>query len=172
MVPMNILQRLGSLIHRPSASAPATDTSSAPASAADTSSATAFAPAAAPAGGAAALSDPIVVETNQQAQQAAESQAQAVPAEDEALQAEQHVAWAANDFDRCIVIFSRLLELHPDDPDYKEKLGASYFNRGKQYEAQGDEQKAMALYYSCLSVSPDHGDAYAAAEQMVQQHGG
>ena len=79
------------------------------------------------------LADPIV-EANQEL---AAAQAQPVPTEDEALQAEQHTAWAAYDFERCIVIFSRLLELHPDDAGYKEKLVTSYFNRASSSRPRG-----------------------------------
>ena len=112
------------------------------------------------------LADPIVAQANQEL---AAAQAQPVPTEDEALQAEQHTAWAAYDFERCIVIFSRLLELHPDDAGYKEKLVTSYFNRGKQYEAQGDERRASQLYYSALSLDPGFTPAQEAAEAFLQK---
>ncbi len=112
------------------------------------------------------LADPIVAQANQEL---AAAQAQPVPTEDEALQAEQHTAWAAYDFERCIVIFSRLLELHPDDAGYKEKLVTSYFNRGKQYEAQGDERRASQLYYSALSLDPGFSPAQEAAEAFLQK---
>ena len=79
------------------------------------------------------LADPIVAQANQEL---AAAQAQPVPTEDEALQAE-HTAWAAYDFERCIVIFSRLLELHPDDAGYKEKLVTSYFNRASSTRPRG-----------------------------------
>ncbi|HEX2325010.1 MAG TPA: hypothetical protein VHQ00_06395, partial [Chloroflexota bacterium] len=123
------------------------------------------------AGGAAAsastvLADPIVAQANQEL---AAAQAQPVPTEDEALQAEQHTAWAAYDFERCIVIFSRLLELHPNDAGYKEKLVTSYFNRGKQYETQGDERRASQLYYSALSLDPGFSPAQEAAEAFLQK---
>ena len=111
------------------------------------------------------LADPIVAQANQEL---AAAQAQPVPTEDEALQAEQHTAWAAYDFERCIVIFSRLLEMHPDDAGYKEKLVTSYFNRGKQYEAQGDERRASQLYYSALSLDPGFSPAQEAAEAFLQ----
>jgi tetratricopeptide (TPR) repeat protein len=112
------------------------------------------------------LADPIVAQANQEL---AAAQAQPVPTEDEALQAEQHTAWAAYDFERCIVIFSRLLELHPDDAGYKEKLVTSYFNRGKQYETQGDERRASQLYYSALSLDPGFSPAQEAAEAFLQK---
>jgi tetratricopeptide (TPR) repeat protein len=161
-----LLSRLGSLFRRRSAP----QASAAPAAPA--------APAAAPApesstsmGGAGAsastvLADPIVAQANQEL---AAAQAQPVPNEDEALQAEQHTAWAAYDFERCIVIFSRLLELHPNDAGYKEKLVTSYFNRGKQYEAQGDERRASQLYYSALSLDPGFSPAQEAAEAFLQK---
>jgi hypothetical protein len=117
-------------------------------------------------GASAVLADPIVAQTNQEL---AAEQPQPVPTEDEALQAEQHPAWAAYDFERCIVIFSRLLELHPDDPGYKEKLVASYYNRGKQYEAQGDERRASQLYYSSLAMDPGFTPAQEAAESFLQK---
>jgi tetratricopeptide (TPR) repeat protein len=117
-------------------------------------------------GASAVLADPIVAQTNQEL---AAEQAQPVPTEDEALQAEQHTAWAAYDFERCIVIFSRLLELHPEDPGYKEKLAVSYYNRGKQYETQGDERRATQLYYSALATDPDLTPAQEAAESFLQK---
>ncbi len=114
------------------------------------------------------MSDPIVAQTNQEL---AAQQAQPVPTGDEQLQAEQHTAWGAYDFERCIVIFSRLMELHPDDPTYKEKLVTSYFNRGKQYEDQGDERRATQLYYSALALDPHFTPAQEAAEQFLSKVG-
>jgi hypothetical protein len=111
-----------------------------------------------------ALNDPIVAQANQEL---AMAQAQPVPSEEEQLVAEQHSAWAAYDFERCIVIFSRLLELHPGDEGYKEKLVTSYFNRGKQYESAGDERRATQLYYSALSLDPQFTPAQEAAEQFL-----
>ena len=112
------------------------------------------------------LADPIVASANQEL---AAAQAQPVPTEDEALQAEQHTAWAAYDFERCIVIFSRLLELHPEDAGYKEKLVTSYYNRGKQFEADGDERRATQLYYSALALDPGFTPAQEAAEAFLQK---
>jgi tetratricopeptide (TPR) repeat protein len=112
------------------------------------------------------LADPIVAQANQEL---AAAQAQPVPTEDEALQAEQHSAWAAYDFERCIVIFSRLLELHPEDAGYKEKLVTSYYNRGKQFEADGDERRATQLYYSALALDPGFTPAQEAAEAFLQK---
>jgi tetratricopeptide (TPR) repeat protein len=119
------------------------------------------------AGGAAALSDPVVSNVNQQL---ASEQPQPVPTEDDLLQQEQHTAWANYDFERCIVIFSRLLELHPDDPTYKEKLVHSYYNRGKQYEAEGNDARATQLYYSALAIDADFQEAKDAAEALLNKH--
>lgn len=118
--------------------------------------------------GSAVLSDPIVAQANQEL---AAQQAQPVPTEDEQLQAEQHTAWTAYDFERCIIIFSRLMQLHPEDATYKEKLVTSYFNRGKQYEEQGDERRATQLYYSAIALDPDFAPAKEAAEQFLTRVG-
>lgn len=119
-------------------------------------------------GGATELSDPIVAQVNQEL---ASEQAQPVPTEDEQLYNETHAAWANYDFERCIVIFSRLRELHPEDDGYKEKLVASYFNRGKQYEAEGNDRRATQLYYGALAVDPNFPQAKEAAEQLLAKHG-
>jgi tetratricopeptide (TPR) repeat protein len=166
MAMMPLLNRLGSIFQRKRAE------SQPQASTATTSSTVDMgAPAAtgsAPASGAAsgALSDPIVAAANQEL---AAAQAQPVPTEEEQLVAEQHPAWAAYDFERCIVIFSRLLQMHPDSAEYKEKLVTSYFNRGKQYEDQGNEERASQLYYSALSIDPDFGPAREAAEAFANR---
>jgi tetratricopeptide (TPR) repeat protein len=162
MAMMPLLNRLGSIFQRKRAE------SQPQASTATASSTVAMgAPAAAgsaPASG--ALSDPIVAAANQEL---AAAQAQPVPTEEEQLVAEQHPAWAAYDFERCIVIFSRLLQMHPDSAEYKEKLVTSYFNRGKQYEDQGNEERASQLYYSALSIDPDFGPAREAAEAFANR---
>lgn len=166
MVPL--LQRLGSLFNRkhaaPPQAAPAADASTGSAAGQVESAPTTYSPARSGGSSVPALNDPIVSQTNQEL---AGAQAQPVPSEEEQLLAEQHPAWAAYDFERCIVIFSRLLELHPGDADYKEKLVASYFNRGKQYEADGDERRATQLYYSALSLDPGFTPAQEAAEQFL-----
>ena len=165
MIPL--LNKLGSIFQRkraelqPQASTATTSSTvdmGAPAAATETT----------PASGAAsaALSDPIVAAANQEL---AAAQAQPVPTEEEQLVAEQHPAWAAYHFERCIVIFSRLLEMHPDSTEYREKLVTSYFNRGKQYEDQGNEERASQLYYSALSIDPDFGPAREAAEAFVNR---
>jgi hypothetical protein len=151
---MNVLQRLGSLLQRqkPGAAAPpAPEAQEAPAAATS----------------AGALADPIVAQTNREL---ASEQAQPVPTEDEQLQQEQHPAWAAYDFERCIVIFSRLLELHPGDAGYKEKLVTSYFNRGKQYEAAGNDARATQLYYSALALDAGFGPAQEVAAALLTRH--
>jgi tetratricopeptide (TPR) repeat protein len=153
------LQRLGSLLQRKKPEAPAPAAAPAPPPAA--------APAAEPPSATAAMADPIVAGVTQEL---ASEQAQPVPTEDEQLQAEQHTAWAAYDFERCIVIFSRLLELHPGDANYKEKLVASYFNRGKQYEAEGNEERATQLYYSALALDPEFGPAQEAAQALLAKN--
>jgi hypothetical protein len=180
MMTPNLLERLGSLIQRKQPQAPSPAPAEAPApppAAAPGPTAEPVGPSAAPiaaeggqpapasvaAGGGqinttAVLADPIIAGVTQEL---------AGETEDEQLQAEQHTAWAAYDFERCIVIFSRLLELHPDDPDYKEKLVASYFNRGKQYEAEGNEQRATQLYYSALALDPGFGPAQEAAQELL-----
>src|SRR5688572_28314337 len=160
MLSPSLLQRLGSLLQRKKPEAPAPAAAPAPPPAA------APQPPAEPASTTAAMADPIVAGVTQEL---ASEQAQPVPTEDEQLQAEQHSSWAAYDFERCIVIFSRLLELHPGDPDYKEKLVASYFNRGKQYESAGDERRATQLYYSALSLDPGFTPAQEAAEQFLSR---
>ena len=160
MAALPLLSRLGSLFQRKHAQAPAPAPVAEPAP--SSTSATA-APMPAPTG---VLADPIVAQTNQEL---AAAQPQPVPTEDEQLQAEQHAAWAAYDFERCIVIFSRLMQLHPEDETYKEKLVASYFNRGKQYEAEGDERRATQLYYSALSLDPNFTPAQEAAEAFLNK---
>lgn len=114
------------------------------------------------------LQDPIVANLNQQL---AQEQPQPVPTEAEQLKQEQHRAWGNYDFERCIVIFSRLHELEPNDPTWPDKLKTSYFNRGKQYEAQGNERRAIQLYYSALAVDPNFPPAKEAAERLLQQEG-
>jgi hypothetical protein len=116
--------------------------------------------------GAAEQRDPIVANLNQQL---AAEQAQPVPTEDEALQREQHQAWGNYDFERCIVIFSRLRELHPDDPNWADKLKVSYFNRGKQYENESNEERAIACYYSALSIDPEFPEAKEAAQALLER---
>ena len=165
MMEFQLLQRLGSLVHdklkeRRGAAAQAAQ---AQAAAAQTAGAAATGDT-----GAAALADPIVAGVTQELAQALP---QPVPTEDEQLQAEQHAAWANYDFERCIVIFSRLLELHPDDPTYKEKLVASSFNRGKQYEAEGNDVRATQLYYAALAVDPGFPPAQEAAQQLLAKSG-
>jgi tetratricopeptide (TPR) repeat protein len=109
--------------------------------------------------------DPIVANLNQQL----EAEQPRVPAEDEQLQREQHEAWANHDFERCIVIFSRLHELHPDEPQWVDKLKVSYFNRGKQYEAEGNQERAIQSYYAALALDASFPEAQQAAEQLLQQ---
>jgi tetratricopeptide (TPR) repeat protein len=161
MAMMPLLNRLGSLFQRKR-------TEAQPQTPAPTSTTEMGTPASPPAGGgaSAALSDPIVAAANQEL---AAAQAQPVPTEEELLVAEQHPAWAAYDFERCIVIFSRLLQMHPDSSEYKEKLVTSYFNRGKQYEDQGNEERASQLYYSALSIDPDFAPAKEAAEAFLNR---
>ena len=60
------------------------------------------------------FNDPIVAQLNNQLTQ---EQSHAVPTEAEQLKQEQHDAWARYDFERCIVIFSRLHELEPDNAE-------------------------------------------------------
>jgi tetratricopeptide (TPR) repeat protein len=115
-----------------------------------------------------AFNDPVVAALNQQL---ARAQPQPVPTEDAQLQQEQHAAWARNDFERCIVIFSRLHELHPDDPTWPDKLKVSYFNRGKQYETAGDVARATQCYYAALALDADFPEAKQAAEQLLAQQG-
>jgi tetratricopeptide (TPR) repeat protein len=161
MAMMPLLNRLGSLFQRKR-------TGAQPQTPAPSSTSQMGAPSSPPAGGgaSAALSDPIVAAANQEL---AAAQAQPVPTEEQLLVAEQHPAWAAYDFERCIVIFSRLLQMHPESGEYKEKLVTSYFNRGKQYEDQGNEERASQLYYSALSIDPDFAPAREAAEAFLNR---
>jgi tetratricopeptide (TPR) repeat protein len=165
MAALPVLNRLGSLFQRKHAQT-APQTSQTAQSTAPAATSTIATSSDAVAAGATALSDPIVAQTNQEL---AAQQAEPVPTEEDQLVAAQHPAWAAYDFERCIVIFSRLLQLHPDDEGYKEKLVASYYNRGKQYEAQGDERRATQLYYSALSVDPNFAPAEEAAEAFLNK---
>jgi tetratricopeptide (TPR) repeat protein len=142
----------------------APDTSSMPSSSSSGSTATVASPSSS---GATEQQDPIVSQLNQQL---AAEQTRPVPTEDEQLQQEQHAAWGAYDFERCIVIFSRLRQLHPEDPNWADKLKLSYFNRGKQYETEGNEERAVACYYSALSIDPDFPEAKEAAEALVERH--
>ena len=116
-----------------------------------------------------AFNDPIVATLHQQL---AQEQPQPVPSEDQQLQQEQHAAWGNYDFERCIVIFSRLHELHPENPEWVDKLKVSYFNRGKQYEDQGNLQRAIQCYYAALQLDPEFPEATQAAEQLVARQGG
>jgi len=111
------------------------------------------------------FNDPIVAQLNQQLAQENPS----IATEDEQLQQEQHDAWGNYDFERCIVIFGRLRELHPDDPAWAEKLTVSYFNRGKQYEEEGNEERAVACYYSALSIDSEFAEAKEAAEALLEK---
>ena len=162
MLSPSLLQRLGSLLQRKKPEAPAPAAAPAPPPAA------APAPAAEPASTTAVLADPIVAGVTQEL---AGEQAQPVPTEDEQLQAEQHTAWAAYDFERCIVIFSRLHELEPDNQDWPDKLKTSYFNRGKQYENEGNIQRATQCYYAALQIDPNFPEAQQAAQEMMQKQG-
>ena len=110
------------------------------------------------------FNDPIVAQLNNQLTQ---EQAQPVPTEAEQLKQEQHAAWGRYDFERCIVIFSRLHELEPDDPAWTDKLKTSYFNRGKQYETDGNEERAIACYYSALKLDPAFPEAKEAAQALL-----
>ncbi len=94
-----------------------------------------------------------------------------VPTEADALKQEQHAAWANYDFERSIVIFSRLRQLEPDDPTWTDKLKVSYFNRGKQYETDGDMQRATQAYYAALSLDPNFDEAKQAAQSLMQSEG-
>jgi len=160
MAMMPLLNRLGSIFQKKRAE------SQPQASTATTSSTVDMGAPAATGGASGALSDPIVAAANHEL---AAAQSQPVPTEEEQLVAEQHPAWAAYDFERCIVIFSRLLQMHPDSAEYKEKLVTSYFNRGKQYEDLGNEERASQLYYSALSIDPDFGPAREAAEAFANR---
>ena len=110
------------------------------------------------------FNDPIVAQLNNQLTQ---EQPKPVPTEAEQLKQEQHDAWARYDFERCIVIFSRLHELEPDNPDWVEKLKTSYFNRGKQYETDGNEERAIACYYAALKLDPAFPEAKEAAQALL-----
>jgi tetratricopeptide (TPR) repeat protein len=110
------------------------------------------------------FNDPIVAQLNNQLTQ---EQPKPVPTEAELLKQEQHDAWARYDFERCIVIFSRLHELEPDNPDWVDKLKVSYFNRGKQYETDGNEERAIACYYSALKLDPSFPEAKEAAQSLL-----
>ena len=110
------------------------------------------------------FNDPIVAQINNQLTQ---EQSKSVPTEAELLKQEQHDAWGRYDFERCIVIFSRLHELEPDNPDWVDKLKTSYFNRGKQYETDGNEERAIACYYSALRLDPSFPEAEEAAQALL-----
>ena len=110
------------------------------------------------------FNDPIVAQLNNQLTQ---EQPKPVPTEAELLKQEQHDAWARYDFERCIVIFSRLHELEPNEQDWVEKLKTSYFNRGKQYETDGNEERAIACYYSALKLDPSFPEAKEAAQALL-----
>lgn len=112
------------------------------------------------------FNDPIVAQLNTQL---AEEQAKPVPTEAEQLKQEQHDAWGRYDFERSIVIFSRLRELEPDDSNWTDKLKTSYFNRGKQYEADGNEERAIACYYSALKLDPSFPEAKEAAQALLDR---
>jgi Flp pilus assembly protein TadD len=160
MMNFSLLQQLGSLVQRKMQERSGHAAPAQPAAPPPVSDAAA-------AGGATALADPIVATVTKEL---AAEQPQPVPTEDEQLQAEQHPAWANYDFERCIVIFSRLLELHPDDPGYKEKLVASTFNRGKQYEAEGNDVRATQLDDSALAIDSEFGPAQEAAQQLLDKN--
>ena len=110
------------------------------------------------------FNDPIVAQLNNQLTQ---EQPHPVPTEAEQLKQEQHAAWGNYDFERCIVIFSRLHELEPDDPTWTDKLKTSYFNRGKQYENESNEERAIACYYSALKLDPSFPEAKEAAQALL-----
>jgi tetratricopeptide (TPR) repeat protein len=114
-----------------------------------------------------AFNDPIVSSLNQHLEQ----QHPNVPSEADQLKEEQNQAWAEYNFERCIVIFSRLHELEPDHPEWPDKLKVSYFNRGKQYETAGDVQHATQCYYAALQIDPNFPEAQQAAQQLLQQQG-
>jgi len=115
-----------------------------------------------------AFNDPIVSSLNRDL---AKEQSQPVPTEAEQLKQEQHAAWGNYDFERCIVIFSRLHALEPDNPDWPDKLKTSYFNRGKQYENEGNIQRATQCYYAALQIDPNFPEAQQAAQEMMQKQG-
>jgi tetratricopeptide (TPR) repeat protein len=117
-----------------------------------------------------AFQDPIVSNLHQELAQEQQQQ-QPVPTEAEQLKQEQHAAWGGYDFERCIVIFSRLHELEPNDPAWSEKLRTSYFNRGKQYEQEGNIQRATQCYYAALQLDPSFTEAQEAAQSLLQQQG-
>ena len=130
--------------------------------------AAASAPAPVPQSAPPVLRDPIVSGLNQQL---AQEQSQPVASEADQLKQEQHAAWGNYDFERCIVIFSRLHELEPDNSDWPDKLKTSYFNRGKQYENEGNMARASQCYYAALQIDPNFTEAQQAAEQMLQKEG-
>ena len=94
-----------------------------------------------------------------------------VPTEADQLKQEQHEAWGKYDFERCIVIFSRLHELEPDNQDWPDKLKTSYYNRGKQYETDGNIEKATQCYYAALQIDPNFPEAQQAAQELLQKQG-
>jgi tetratricopeptide (TPR) repeat protein len=114
-----------------------------------------------------AFNDPIVSSLNQHLEQ----QHPNVPSEADQLKQEQNQAWGEYNFERCIVIFSRLHELEPNEPEWPDKLKVSYFNRGKQYETAGDVQHATQCYYAALQIDPNFPEAQQAAQQLLQQQG-
>jgi tetratricopeptide (TPR) repeat protein len=114
-----------------------------------------------------AFNDPIVSSLNQHLEQ----QHPNVPSEADQLKQEQHQAWGNYDFERCIVIFSRLHELEPNNQEWPDKLKTSYFNRGKQYEQAGDLQHATQCYYAALQLDPNFPEAQQAAQELLQKQG-
>lgn len=114
-----------------------------------------------------AFNDPMVASLNQHLEQ----QHPNVATEADQLKQEQHQAWGSYDFERCIVIFSRLHELEPDNPDWPDKLKVSYFNRGKQYENEGDIPHATQAYYAALHLDPSFPEAQEAAQELLQKQG-
>jgi tetratricopeptide (TPR) repeat protein len=113
------------------------------------------------------FNDPIVSSLNQHLAQ----EHPQVSTEDDQLKQEQHAAWGNYDFERCIVIFGRLHELEPDNPDWPEKLKTSYYNRGKQYESEGNIQRATQCYYAALQIDPNFPEAQQAAQELLQKQG-
>ena len=142
-MPGGLLGQLGQLFHRTAAQPPAPPPQPSPVP---------------------TFNDPVVASLNQQL---ARAQPQPVPTDDAQLQQEQHAAWANNDFERCIVIFSRLHELEPNGSDWVDKLKTSYFNRGKQYETDGNEERAIACYYSALKLDASFPEAKEAAQALL-----